>query len=224
MTPTVKLVCLSATLCTAAALAQSPRAASGFTAPAAYVYVTSVSPETGATEIYAFSAGADGKLTAVPGSPFADTGTNTNAVPTRPSGTAWNNGTSAQFFQASFNPDSEGGAIPGGPAHKPKAAVAQMAGLSVALSGKMLAVGGMGGLQIFAFNDAGTIMPHSGLLTREDVDQVYWDNHHHLYAVGQKAGKVWVFTVTPLGAVPAPGSPYAVSDATNLIVQPWPWD
>jgi hypothetical protein len=37
----------------------------------------------------------------------------------------------------------------------------------------------------------------TGLLTTDEVDQVFWDNDNHLYAIGQAAGKLFVFTGTP---------------------------
>jgi hypothetical protein len=80
----------------------------------------------------------------------------------------------------------------------------------------------MNGLQIFRFNGAGPITPLTGLLTRQEVDQMFWDNNDHLYAIGQTAGKLWVFTVTEEVLGPAPGSPWSIPGAQNIVVQPWP--
>jgi hypothetical protein len=76
-------VSLVATLCTAAALAQttineSAKTESTGTAPVAYVYFSdyipghaSLTPGKGQTQIEGYSVGADGTLTMIPGSPFA---------------------------------------------------------------------------------------------------------------------------------------------------------
>ncbi|MFZ0537658.1 MAG: hypothetical protein WAM47_12370, partial [Candidatus Sulfotelmatobacter sp.] len=78
MTRHVQLaVCLAAMLCTEAAFSQaSPNEVKGSgeavvsTAPVAYVYVSS-NVDASNPEIYAYGAAANGKLTAVAGSPFA---------------------------------------------------------------------------------------------------------------------------------------------------------
>jgi WD40 repeat protein len=88
-------------------------------------------------------------------------------------------------------------------------------------NGKYLAVGGTSGLQIFHFNGANPITKFSPLLlSGKEVDRVVWDNANHLYAVGYKAGKLWVFTVTATGAKQAPGSPHNIVSPGNLIVLP----
>src|SRR5258708_26474344 len=65
MRRSLEITCLGAALCTAA-LAQTT------TSPVAYVYVSSANGTTGISDIYAFSAEPNGRLAAVPGSPFAD--------------------------------------------------------------------------------------------------------------------------------------------------------
>ena len=62
--------------------------------------------------------------------------------------------------------------------------------LRMAPSGKLLAVGGIGGLQIFHFNGANPITKYTGLLTTSTIDKVYWDNSNHLYAISGSAGKL----------------------------------
>ena len=74
--------------------------------------------------------------------------------------------------------------------------------LKMSPSGKLLAVGGSdgrgeGGLQIFHFNGAQPITRYTGLLTNAEIDQFYWDNADHLYAISSHPGKLFVFTVTP---------------------------
>jgi hypothetical protein len=87
-------------------------------------------------------------------------------------------------------------------------------------SGKMLAVAGTRGLQIFNFNGASPITKNTGLLTSDEINQVYWDNDNHLYALSESKGKLFVFTVTPTSHSEAAGSPYTITSPQNLIVLP----
>jgi hypothetical protein len=95
--------------------------------------------------------------------------------------------------------------------------------LSTAPSGKLLAVGGIGGLQVFHFNGASPITKYTGLLTTATIDQVFWDKSNHLYAISRSAGKLYVFTITPTSHSQASGSPHSVISPVGLIVQPAPW-
>lgn len=90
--------------------------------------------------------------------------------------------------------------------------------LSMAPSGKLLAVSGPGGLQVFHFNGGNNITHYTGALTRTAVLQSFWDNANHLYAID--GSKLYVFTITPTSVSQAPGSPHALPGAQNLIVQP----
>jgi hypothetical protein len=107
-------------------------------------------------------------------------------------------------------------------ANMPTTAVVNVTDIAMSPSGKLLAVGGTGGLQIFHFNGASPITHYTGLLTTDEVDQFFWDNENHLYAISTAANKLWVFTVTPTGYSEAPGSPYTVNAPHDIIVQPLP--
>jgi len=87
-------------------------------------------------------------------------------------------------------------------------------------SGKLLAVGGQEGLQIFHFNGGGPITHYTGLISTDPIVQMFWDNNNHLYAISQTSGKLLVFTITPTTYKMAPGSPYAISQPQDIIVQP----
>lgn len=87
-------------------------------------------------------------------------------------------------------------------------------------SGKLLAVAGVGGLQVFHFNGPNPITHYTGLLTKDTITQVFWDNANHLYAISPSSGKLHVFTVTPTSHREAPGSPYTITNAAGLIVLP----
>lgn len=102
----------------------------------------------------------------------------------------------------------------------PQTAVGTVTDLKMAPSGKLLAVGGTAGLQVFHFNGSNPITQDTGLLANTPVDQFFWDKNNHLYAISQSAGKLFVFTVTPTGATQAPGSPYTIAHPQNIAVQP----
>jgi len=109
----------------------------------------------------------------------------------------------------------------------PKTAVVQTSGGTYSVndywmspSGKLLAVAGPLGLQVFHFNGASPITRYTGLLTKDNISQVFWDNANHLYAISTNAGKLYVFTVTPSSVRQAPGSPHSIPGAGSLIVLP----
>jgi Rieske Fe-S protein len=87
-------------------------------------------------------------------------------------------------------------------------------------SGKFLAVGGTLGLQIFHFNGANPITKFTARLTSSPIDQIFWDNANHVYAISYQAGKLFVWTVTSTGVTRAPGSPHTITNPQNLIVLP----
>jgi hypothetical protein len=102
----------------------------------------------------------------------------------------------------------------------PETSVASVTDLKMAPLGKLLAVGGTGGLEIFHFNGSDPIQPYTGLLTKDEIDQFFWDNQNHLYAISHTAGKLFVFTITPTSYSEAPDSPYSIDKPQNIIVQP----
>jgi hypothetical protein len=102
----------------------------------------------------------------------------------------------------------------------PAVAVGSMNYLKMAPSGKLLAVAGTKGLQVFHYNGASPITKFTGLLTATPIDQIFWDNANHLYAISDSAGKLFVFTVTTTSASQATGSPYSIGSPRNIIVQP----
>lgn len=90
--------------------------------------------------------------------------------------------------------------------------------MSMSPSGKLLAVGGSPGLQIFHFNGAAPITNYSVLSSTTDIDQVHWDNNNHLYVLSDG---LYVYTITPTSISEVPGSPFKVSgEEVALIVVP----
>ena len=102
----------------------------------------------------------------------------------------------------------------------PSVAVGTVRDYRMSPSGKFLAVGGSLGLQLFHFNGANPITKLTGDLTASPVDQLFWDNANHVYAISRTGGKLYVFTVTSTGAKQAPGSPHKITGPQNIIVLP----
>lgn len=94
-----------------------------------------------------------------------------------------------------------------------------MSAMSLSPSGKLLAIAGQNGLQIFDFNGAAPPTPETGVIPTDSITQLLWDNHNHLYGLSYSQ-KLYVFDVTPAGIVPAPGSPHSVPNALGMFVQP----
>lgn len=105
-------------------------------------------------------------------------------------------------------------------ANMPQSAVGAIATLSMAPSSTLLAVGGSSGLQVFHFNGGNPLTHYTGLLTNDAIDQVYWDNASHLYAISNSANKLFVFNVTATSVHQAIGSPYTIGHPAHLAVLP----
>jgi hypothetical protein len=105
-------------------------------------------------------------------------------------------------------------------ANMPKVSVAQVTAVSMSPSGKLLAVAGSAGLQVFHFNGANPITSYTGLLSTSEMDELYWDNNNHLYAIGRNANKLAVFTITPTTHTWV--ATYTVNKPAGLAVQPLP--
>lgn len=89
-------------------------------------------------------------------------------------------------------------------------------------SGKLLAVAGTNGLEIFHYHGANPVTYAKTLLTSVSVDSLYWDHNNHLYALTRSnigKGKLYVFTVTTSGASQAPGSPHSIPNPDSLIIR-----
>jgi hypothetical protein len=88
--------------------------------------------------------------------------------------------------------------------------------LAMAPGGKLLAVAGANGVQIFNFNPNGQATANTGLITTAPISvadaasALYWDNNNHLYVLSNADNALHVFTVTATSAVEASGSPYSI--------------
>ncbi len=188
-------------------------------------------------EIYGLQRASDGAITelnitpAIPATkipgfycPFLAAADPTNhvAVAMQPLNSNW--ATVGPYELATYTADSTGNLTTTSTyANMPSTEVAGSWGLTdywMSPSGKFLAVAGNLGLQIFHFNGANPITKYTNLLVSEEVDQVFWDNSNHLYALGRTAGKLWVFTVTGTSVKQAPGSPHSITVPDSMIVLP----
>jgi hypothetical protein len=102
----------------------------------------------------------------------------------------------------------------------PETAVKNVTDVGISPSGKLLAVGGTAGLQIFHFNGSDPVTTYTDLLTKDEVNQLFWGNDNHLYAISQPTGKLFVFTITPTAFSEAPGSPYKITNPQDIVVLP----
>lgn len=100
----------------------------------------------------------------------------------------------------------------------PRVAVGSLTDLKADPNGKLLAVAGATGVQVFHFNGAHPIKHYTPLLTTDPVDQIFWDSSNHLYGISSSANKLYVFTVTETKYRQAPGSPYSFSGPISLAV------
>jgi hypothetical protein len=100
----------------------------------------------------------------------------------------------------------------------PQVAVGTVTDLKASPSGKLLAVAGSTGVQVFHFNSANPITRFTQLMVKDQVDEVRWDNANHLYAISRLSGKLYVFNVTPTGVTLSPGSPYSIVMPQSLVV------
>ena len=112
---------------------------------------------------------------------------------------------------ATYTADSEGNLTTTSTyKNMPPVAVGWVSNLNMSPSGKVLAVGGSLGLQLFHFNGAKPITSYTGLIGFGQFDQFRWDNYNHLYAINADTGHLHIFTVTPTRVSEAPGSPYTI--------------
>jgi len=122
---------------------------------------------------------------------------------------------------ASYTADASGNlATKSAYSNMPETAVRSVIDISMSPSGKLVAVAGAAGLQVFHFHGSNPITHYTGLLTNVQMDQLSWDNHNHLYAISRSAGKLFVFTITPTSVRQAPGSPYTITNPQNIAVLP----
>ncbi len=90
--------------------------------------------------------------------------------------------------------------------------------LNLSPSGKLLAVAGPLGLQIFHFNGSAPITHYSSRLTTSEIDRIHWDDNNHLFALSDTTHKLYVFTVTPTSITRVAGSPFTIPATPNALI------
>lgn len=124
-------------------------------------------------------------------------------------------------------------------ANVPRAKLKDVNSMSMSPSGKILAVGGLGEVQLFHWNGAAPATPFADLPIKPYPgvpDQVLtvpgsavillWDKANHLFAYEEgytpapsgQTGWLYVWTVTPSGYKSAPGSPHAFFGPISTVV------
>lgn len=183
-------------------------------------------------QIYGLERGNDGSLSLLNISPelpeeksggfycpwrAATDSTNHVAVAMQPLNLDWNPDGPWQI--ATYTADSAGNLTTGSTySNMPSVKVGNVVDYKTSPSGKLLAVAGAAGLQLFGFNGGNPIRSLTGPILSTPLDQVFWDNANHIYAVSRTTGQLYVFCVSAKGVMQAPGSPHAISGITNLIV------
>lgn len=102
----------------------------------------------------------------------------------------------------------------------PSTAVGYVSGLAMSADGKLLAVFGSAGLQVFHFNGASPMTHFTGLLTTDPIVEAHWDRSGHLFALSTSMDTLHVFSVSTTAAAEAPGSPHAIPAPAAMIVRP----
>jgi hypothetical protein len=103
----------------------------------------------------------------------------------------------------------------------PSSGVGNTQSTAMAYSGKILAVGGTKGVQLFNFSGTAEATKRTGaLLPGVNISRVIWDSSNHLYAISHASNKLYVLNVTSTGVTQAPGSPYTIAAPQEIIVQP----
>jgi len=87
--------------------------------------------------------------------------------------------------------------------------VGEVEDLQMSPSGKFIAVAGSDGLMVYHANGGQHPTRYTGLLTSDLIEETFWDNANHLYAVSL-FGELHVFTITANSYSEAPGSPYSI--------------
>jgi hypothetical protein len=131
---------------------------------------------------------------------------------------------SAPYQLATYTVNSSGGlSTDSTSTNMPSVRVGNVTAVAMSPSGKLLAVGGTNGLQVFHFNGAKPITAFTGRMSTAEMDQIFWDNDNHLYAIGTSTNKLAVFTVTPTSWKYV--ETYPVKNPIGLIVLslPLPW-
>jgi hypothetical protein len=117
---------------------------------------------------------------------------------------------STPYFLASYTVDTQGNfSTESNYTNMPSASVGTLSSMAVSPSGKLLAVAGSYGFELFNFDGGNPITKIGSLVASDPVTQVAWDKAGHLYVL--TTSSLYVYTATSSGVQQASGSPYALS-------------
>jgi hypothetical protein len=117
---------------------------------------------------------------------------------------------STPYFLASYTVDPQGNfSTESNYTNMPAANIGTLSSMAVAPSGKLLAVAGSYGFELFNFDGGSPITKIGSLVASDPVTQVAWDKAGHLYVL--TTSSLYVYAATSSGLQPASGSPYALS-------------
>jgi hypothetical protein len=120
---------------------------------------------------------------------------------------------------ASYTVDAQGNIVSTNTLDNMPEVLVEPTAMQMSPSGKLLAIASnfdFPPLQVFDFNGADPITPHSGELKNVVIDQIFWDNNDHLYALNDSTKKLYVYTFTPTTIAEVPGSPYTIASPSRL--------
>ena len=124
---------------------------------------------------------------------------------------------STPYFLASYTVDIQGHfSTQSNYTNMPAANIGILSDMSISPDGKLLAVSGSYGFELFYFNGGSPIKKISHLVASDPVIQLAWDKADHLYVL--TTSSLFVYNSTSTGVQQAPGSPYAISGSKPFSV------
>jgi len=124
---------------------------------------------------------------------------------------------STPYFLASYTVDTQGNlTTDSNYSNMPAANIGTLSAMSISPSGKLLAVAGSYGFELFNFNGGSPITKIGGLVPSDPVTQVAWDKAGHLYVLSTSS--LFVYAATATGVQQAPGSPHSLSGSGPFSV------
>lgn len=124
---------------------------------------------------------------------------------------------STPYFLASYTVDVQGNlSTSSNYTNMPAASIGKLSDMEISPDGKLLAVAGSYGFELFHFRGANPIKKITHLMASDPVIQLAWDKAGHLYVL--TASSLFVYNATTTGVQLAPGSPYAISGSKPFSV------
>jgi len=117
---------------------------------------------------------------------------------------------STPYYMASYTVDTAGNlSTESNYTNMPAANIGTLSSMSISPSGKLLAVAGSYGFELFNFDGGNPITKIGSLVDSGPVTEVAWDKAGHLYVLADSS--LFVYTASSTGVKQVPGSPYTLS-------------